>query len=223
MGRARTDSDIKSHLVTEICNISDRAVTCALQHHFGSTNPPFVDWYLVLKVDENAGPDIIRKHYLRLALQLHPDKNKHPKADTAFKLVSEAYACLSDDARRTAFNLERHRNFCFKCSNISDDSPIPSNTKPKRIPTSERTRSNHALQRMKDLRARFMEEATIIENCLKANAASRVSDSSRKELPTFNPADYLSQGYPHRTTSNHKKLERSMSRNYGLHILRMKP
>lgn len=28
-------------------------------------------------------------YFLRLALQLHPDKNKHPKAEIAFKLISE--------------------------------------------------------------------------------------------------------------------------------------
>jgi curved DNA-binding protein CbpA len=27
--------------------------------------------------------------YFFVALQLHPDKNKHPKAEIAFKLVSE--------------------------------------------------------------------------------------------------------------------------------------
>ncbi|KAL3505677.1 hypothetical protein ACH5RR_031059 [Cinchona calisaya] len=200
MGRAKSDSDSKSLLVTEICNISNFANSCAHQQHFHSIKPPFVDWYLVLRVDENAGIDIIRKHYLRLALQLHPDKNKHPKADIAFKLVSEAYACLSDSGKRTVFDLERQMNFCVKCSNIADltsNPPSPSYAELKRVSTSERVRSNHMLQRIKNLRARFAEEATIIENCLKANAASRILDSSRRELPTFNPTDYLSQGYPH--------------------------
>lgn len=82
------------------------------------------------------------------------------------------------------------------------------------------------LQRMKSLKARFAEEATVIENCLKANAALRILDSSRKELPTFNPTDYLSQGYPHCSASNHKKLEtfqRSMSKKYVVQVLRVKP
>ncbi|KAF5738737.1 hypothetical protein HS088_TW13G01638 [Tripterygium wilfordii] len=40
--------------------------------------------HLVSQVEENAGLDVIRKRYHKLALQLHPDKNKHPKAETAF-------------------------------------------------------------------------------------------------------------------------------------------
>lgn len=40
-------------------------------------------------MEEDAGIDVIRKQYHKLALQLHPDKNKHPKAEVAFKLVSE--------------------------------------------------------------------------------------------------------------------------------------
>ncbi|KAL3508130.1 hypothetical protein ACH5RR_033512 [Cinchona calisaya] len=220
MGRAKSDSDSKSLLVTEICNIPN----CAHHHHFHSKNSPFVDWWMRMQ-----GLISLESITLDLAtLQLHPDKNKDPKADIAFKLVSEAYACLSDNANRTAFNLERQKNFCFKCRNIPDPSNDPSilsSTKVKRISTLERERSNHMLQRMKDLRARFVQEASVIENCLKVNAASsRISsDSTRKELQTFNPADYLSQGYPHPTTRNHKKLERSMSKNHVLHILHVKP
>ncbi|KAK9139279.1 hypothetical protein Scep_008960 [Stephania cephalantha] len=42
-----------------------------------------------LEVEENANLDAIRKQYHKLALNLHPDKNKHPKAEIAFKLVLE--------------------------------------------------------------------------------------------------------------------------------------
>ncbi|KAK9161639.1 hypothetical protein Syun_007980 [Stephania yunnanensis] len=41
------------------------------------------------EVEENANLDAIRKQYHKLALNLHPDKNKHPKAEIAFKLVLE--------------------------------------------------------------------------------------------------------------------------------------
>ncbi|CAI9119003.1 OLC1v1020650C1 [Oldenlandia corymbosa var. corymbosa] len=122
--RAFADSEeaYKSHLVTEICNISsnlEKGHCCVHQrphlYHL-SHKKPFLDWYLVLGVDENAGLDIIRKSYLRLALLVHPDKNKHPKADIAFKLISEAYACLSDNTIRTSFNVERQKkNICTEC------------------------------------------------------------------------------------------------------------
>ncbi|KAE9453247.1 hypothetical protein C3L33_14853, partial [Rhododendron williamsianum] len=83
------ESDLKSQLVTETCNISRRAIACAHLHGGNRSRSPFIDWYLILRVEENAGSDVIRKQYHKLALQLHPDKNKHPKAEVAFKLLSE--------------------------------------------------------------------------------------------------------------------------------------
>ncbi|PNX94581.1 DnaJ heat shock amino-terminal domain protein [Trifolium pratense] len=72
------------------------------------TKTTFIDLYCILGVEENAGVNLIRKRYHKLvALQLHPDKNKHPKAEIAFKLVSEANACLTNVAKREAFDFER--------------------------------------------------------------------------------------------------------------------
>ncbi|KAL6955889.1 hypothetical protein U1Q18_047485 [Sarracenia purpurea var. burkii] len=91
MGGEREESDRKSQLVTEIYNISRRASSCAHWHGgIRTIRSPFIDWYLVLRVEDNADVDRIRKQYHKLALQLHPDKNKHPKAEVAFKLISES-------------------------------------------------------------------------------------------------------------------------------------
>ncbi|KAK1570977.1 hypothetical protein Q3G72_010071 [Acer saccharum] len=62
--------------------------------------------------------DVVRKRYHKLALLLHLDKSKHPKSETAFKLISEAYTCLSDSAKRRAFNLKRWKDFCIECNKI---------------------------------------------------------------------------------------------------------
>ncbi|GFZ21768.1 hypothetical protein Acr_29g0009300 [Actinidia rufa] len=110
MGRLREEPDLKSQLVTEICNISRRAIAC------GHSTSPIVDWYLILQVEENAGLEVIRKQYHKLALQLHPDKNKHPKAEVAFKLVSEAYGCLSEAKKRAEFNFQRQNSNCSECN-----------------------------------------------------------------------------------------------------------
>ena len=67
-----------------------------------------VDWYGVLGVDPLADNDTIRKHYRKLALVLHPDKNKLKVADGAFKILSEAWSCLSDKVKRTAYDLKRN-------------------------------------------------------------------------------------------------------------------
>ncbi|KAK9146994.1 hypothetical protein Sjap_006897 [Stephania japonica] len=88
MGRGqRDDIESKSKLVTEICSIATLSIACI--HGCCGSKSPFIDWYLLLRVGEDAETDVIRKQYRKLALQLHPDKNSHPKAEVAFKLVSE--------------------------------------------------------------------------------------------------------------------------------------
>ena len=63
-----------------------------------------IDWYGVLGVDPSADDDTIRKHYRRLALILHPDKNKSVGADGAFKILSEAWTFLSDKAKKIDYD-----------------------------------------------------------------------------------------------------------------------
>lgn len=62
------------------------------------------DWYGVLGVDPLANDETVRKQYRKLALMLHPDKNKSIGADGAFKLISEAWSLLSDKIRREAYD-----------------------------------------------------------------------------------------------------------------------
>lgn len=66
-----------------------------------------VDWYGVLGVNPSDDPEMVRKQYRKLALILHPDKNKTVGADGAFKLLSEAWSLLSDSVRRLAYNKRR--------------------------------------------------------------------------------------------------------------------
>lgn len=67
------------------------------------------DWYAVLQTDRSSigsDPDLVKKNYRRLALLLHPDKNKYPLADSAFKLVADAWAVLSDPSKRSPYDHE---------------------------------------------------------------------------------------------------------------------
>ncbi|PON79321.1 Terminal organelle assembly protein [Trema orientale] len=65
------------------------------------------DWYSILQVDSRSDDqDLIKKQYRRLALLLHPDKNKYPFADQAFKLVAQAWAVLSDPAKKPLYDNE---------------------------------------------------------------------------------------------------------------------
>ncbi|KAJ1431180.1 DnaJ domain containing protein [Sesbania bispinosa] len=66
------------------------------------------DWYGILGVDPLADDDTVRKQYRKLALMLHPDKNKSIGADGAFKLISEAWSLLSDKAKREAYDEKRN-------------------------------------------------------------------------------------------------------------------
>lgn len=66
------------------------------------------DYYEVLNVPKNATKEEIKKAYRRLALKHHPDRNKSPEAGEKFKEISEAYAILSDDEKRTRYDQFGH-------------------------------------------------------------------------------------------------------------------
>jgi len=63
------------------------------------------DYYEILGVAKGASEDDIKKAYRRLAKKYHPDKNPGNKeAEEQFKLISEAYAVLSDKAKRKEYD-----------------------------------------------------------------------------------------------------------------------
>ncbi|KAM1014221.1 hypothetical protein ACFX13_044902 [Malus domestica] len=65
------------------------------------------DWYAVLQSDRRSDDfELVKKSYRRLALLLHPDKNKYAYAEHAFKLVADAWAVLSDPAKKQIYDNE---------------------------------------------------------------------------------------------------------------------
>jgi len=73
-----------------------------------STSSEKKDYYEVLGVPKNADKDQIKNSYRKLAMQYHPDRNKTPEAEEKFKEISEAYAVLSDDAKRAQYDRFGH-------------------------------------------------------------------------------------------------------------------
>ncbi|CAN4108661.1 unnamed protein product [Withania somnifera] len=76
-------------LYPQLENISQLLAVCnvhcsAQNYRVGSER----DWYGILQLDRLSDEVTIKKQYRKLALMLHPDKNKLPGAEAAFKLIS---------------------------------------------------------------------------------------------------------------------------------------
>ncbi|MBI5343583.1 MAG: molecular chaperone DnaJ [Deltaproteobacteria bacterium] len=67
------------------------------------------DYYEVLGVSRDSGPDELKKAFRQLALKHHPDRNPGDKAaEDKFKEVNEAYSVLSDPAKRQQYDTFGH-------------------------------------------------------------------------------------------------------------------
>src|SRR5688500_12048160 len=62
------------------------------------------DYYEVLGVSRDAGPDELQQAVRRLARANHPDVNKDPGAEERFKEINEAYSALSDPELRKRYD-----------------------------------------------------------------------------------------------------------------------
>lgn len=62
------------------------------------------DYYAILEIPPNAGPEDIKKAYRRLAMVFHPDKaGSDPYPAARFKDIREAYEVLSNPGKRRAY------------------------------------------------------------------------------------------------------------------------
>ena len=69
---------------------------------------PKKDYYKILQVDPSAEPEIIKAAFKRLALLVHPDRNKSEDATALFMEINEAYENLITPYKRAQYDRERN-------------------------------------------------------------------------------------------------------------------
>ncbi|KAJ9551089.1 hypothetical protein OSB04_015134 [Centaurea solstitialis] len=63
------------------------------------------DYYDILGLEKSCSVEDVRKAYRKLSLKVHPDKNKAPGSEEAFKKISKAFQCLSVDENRKKYDV----------------------------------------------------------------------------------------------------------------------
>ncbi|KAL1561011.1 hypothetical protein AAHA92_03764 [Salvia divinorum] len=67
-----------------------------------------LDFYSILGLDPSADKSKVKKQYKKMAVLLHPDKNRTVGGDGAFRLISEAWTLLSDTVKRSSYDQRRN-------------------------------------------------------------------------------------------------------------------
>ncbi len=62
------------------------------------------DYYSILEIKREASKTEILKGFRKLAVRLHPDKNRHPKAEEAFKRINTIKGVLTDPTTRRRYD-----------------------------------------------------------------------------------------------------------------------
>ncbi|KAL6132631.1 hypothetical protein ACLB2K_064871 [Fragaria x ananassa] len=109
-------------LFPELKNISQLLTACEV--HCSAENKIAgleMDWYGVLQIQQLDNDESIKKQFKKLALLLHPDKNKFPGAEAAFKLIVEANRVLADKVTRAKYE-KKYRKALAKASEIGSSS-----------------------------------------------------------------------------------------------------
>ena len=83
------------------------SLACADNSHAGiieASQATSSDYYEVLGLERGCDEEQVKKHYRRLAMHWHPDKNKEPAAEDNFQRIAEAYEVLSNAETRRSYD-----------------------------------------------------------------------------------------------------------------------
>ncbi|XP_019058272.1 PREDICTED: uncharacterized protein LOC104815361 [Tarenaya hassleriana] len=69
-----------------------------------------IDYYAILGLKPSAGKREVKKQHKKMAIMLHPDKNKCIGADGAFQLISDAWTFLSNEFEKSSFYYKRKKH-----------------------------------------------------------------------------------------------------------------
>lgn len=102
---ARKTAGRAQQLYPDLTNISQMILVCDV--HCAAQNKVYggeSDWYGILQIEPTADEAAIKKQFRKLALSLHPDKNKFAGASDAFKMIGEAQKVLLDREKRIIYD-----------------------------------------------------------------------------------------------------------------------
>ncbi|XP_050380833.1 uncharacterized protein LOC126798053 [Argentina anserina] len=113
---AKKMAQTAQRLFPELQNISQLLtaceVHCSAENKIGGSE---MDWYGVLQIQQFDNDESVKKQFRKLALLLHPDKNKFVGAEAAFKLIVEANSVLADQGTRFKYD-KKYRKALAKAS-----------------------------------------------------------------------------------------------------------